>query len=65
MTAESSKELLEQINQLQSEKESNAAVLKELRSEVKHLKELNSDLKRQMAEMVADWDKDKKIDLDR
>ncbi|XP_071788936.1 centrosomal protein of 152 kDa-like isoform X2 [Asterias amurensis] len=65
MSAESSKDLLEQINQLQSEKESNAAVLEELRSEVKHLKELNSDLKRQMAEMVADWDKDKKIDLDR
>ncbi len=65
MSSESSKDLLQQIDQLQSEKESNAAMLEELRSEVSHLKELNSDLKRQMAEMVTDWDKDKKIDLDR
>lgn len=40
-------------------------MLEKLRSEVSHLKELNSDLKKQMAEMVADWDQDKKIDLDR
>ncbi|XP_022090704.1 centrosomal protein of 152 kDa-like [Acanthaster planci] len=61
----SSRHLTEEIDKLQTEKEDLAKTLEAARAEEGRLNEANSDLKKQMAQMVSEWDQDKKVDLER
>ena len=57
--------LQEKVTRLEAEKEDMAKTLEGLREEEGRLNEANADLKQQMAQMVSEWDQDKKADLDR
>ncbi|XP_038058353.1 centrosomal protein of 152 kDa-like isoform X2 [Patiria miniata] len=60
-----SRRLQDEIDKLRTEKEDMSKTLEALKAEEGRLNEANSDLKKQMVQMVTEWDQDKKIDLER